>query len=121
MKLLVSLMIAEITHDSQQDDLPMIADMIICACRNLPLGEGSSTHRNLNSIIHDTNRLVNCAHDKVQTVSVISACATTRLSRERGRVCGPVRPQSRYQTILILGTRHIGGRRTCTCWFSEHV
>ena len=58
-------MIAEITHDSQQDDLPMIADIIICACRTLPLGEGSSTHRNLNSIIHDVNRLVNCAHDKV--------------------------------------------------------
>ena len=65
MKLLVSPMIAEITHDSQQDNLPMIADVIICACRTLPLGEGSSTHRNLNSIIHDVNRLVNCAHDKV--------------------------------------------------------
>jgi len=41
-------MIAEITHGSRHDNL--------CACRTLPLGEGSSTHRNLNSIIHDAKQ-----------------------------------------------------------------
>ena len=65
----------------------MIANKIICACRNLPLGEGSSTHRNLNSIIHDANRLVNCAHDKVQTVSDLRLCVRNHKAVTRKGAC----------------------------------
>ena len=65
----------------------MIANKIICACRNLPLGEGSSTYRNLNSIIHDANRLVNCAHDKVQTVSDLRLCVRNHKAVTRKGAC----------------------------------